>query len=170
MNAVSIVAQSLIRNSWTLAVAESCTAGMLGATLTTHSGASQWFLGGTIVYSNELKARLLGLDRSRLEAEGAVSKWTACVMASSMRTLAGADIGVSITGVAGPSGGSAEKPVGSVWFGMDGPRGLYSRLCRFEGDREAIRRLSVVEALDGIGRYSANSAATLTLWKQHGSP
>ena len=165
---VATVAQSMMQRSWTLAVAESCTGGMLGASLTMQPGASRWFLGGTIVYSNSLKARLLDLDRSRLESEGAVSEWTACAMAVAVRSRTGADLGVSITGVAGPSGGSPEKPVGSVWFALDAPHGTYTRLCRFGGDREAIRERSVLEALDGIGRYPASSAATLPSWNQPG--
>ncbi len=113
-----------------IAVAESCTGGLLGHKITSVSGSSEYFLGGVIAYSNEIKNRVLGIGNDVLRREGAVSETVAIQMATSVRGRFMADIGVGITGVAGPSGGSEEKPVGLVYIALaDGKR---CRVCRFD--------------------------------------
>lgn len=143
-----IVAEALIRTGATLAVGESCTGGGLGARLTSQAGASAWFVGGAITYSNDAKTRLLGVDPAVLERHGAVSSECAAAMADGARRVTGATWGLGITGIAGPSGGSAEKPVGLVWIGLSGPGGTETFEHRFwRGDREGVRRRAQTAAL-----------------------
>ncbi len=132
----------------TLAVAESCTGGGLGARLTNIPGSSDYFLGGVISYSNELKMTLLGVPKATLVAHGAVSEPTARAMAAGVTAATGADVGVSITGIAGPGGGTAEKPVGLVYIGL-AQKGQEPRAYRYTmfGNRTAIRQRAAQEAL-----------------------
>ena len=134
----------------TVAVAESCTGGGLGARLTAISGSSAAFLGGVISYSNDAKVNLLGVDRALLEQHGAVSAPVAEAMARGARERLGADIGVSITGVAGPEGGTEEKPVGLVYVGLATADGVTARENHFIGIREDVRRRSSQMALQMI--------------------
>ncbi|HEX3742562.1 MAG TPA: competence/damage-inducible protein A [Bryobacteraceae bacterium] len=136
----------------TLAVAESCTGGMLGARLTTVPGSSQYFAGGFITYSNALKRQILGVPAETLERFGAVSAETAEAMAAGARQRTGATYAMSITGVAGPEGGSEEKPVGLVYIGIAGPDGVAVTQRRFLGDRERIRVFTTQAALDFLRR------------------
>lgn len=131
----------------TVAVAESCTAGMLGAALTAYAGSSAFFRGGVIAYANDVKQALLRVPARTLEAHGAVSGQTAKAMAAGVRRLVGAEYGVAITGVAGPGGGTRRKPVGTVWTGVAGPAGAVARLHHFKGARAAVRRQAVAAAL-----------------------
>jgi PncC family amidohydrolase len=131
-------------------VAESCTGGGLGARITAVSGASDVFVGGVISYANEVKARLLGVPNDVLARYGAVSRECAEAMATGVRALIGADWAVSITGVAGPSGGTPEKPVGLVYIGVAGASGTTVIENRFVGDREAIRLRSTQAALTAL--------------------
>jgi nicotinamide-nucleotide amidase len=135
-----------------LATAESCTAGLVAGALTAVSGASDVFAGGAVTYSDEMKTTLLGVDPSLIATFGAVSDVVARAMAAGIRDVSGADLAVSVTGIAGPDGGSAEKPVGTVWFGIAGPHVVASEMRRFTGDRHAIRERSVVTALDLLRR------------------
>ena len=130
----------------TLAVAESCTGGGLGALITGIAGASHVFWGGVIAYRNAAKVDLLRVDAADLEQHGAVSREVAVAMAEGVRRVADATWGASITGIAGPSGGTPDKPVGTVWFAVDGPR-TSSAVRRFPGDRAEIRARSVDEAI-----------------------
>lgn len=145
----SAVGELLKSRKLTLAVAESCTGGMLGAKLTSVPGSSAYFLGGALVYSNESKTSLLGVDAGVLARDGAVSERCAAEMAERVRERAGADLGLSITGIAGPSGGTDEKPVGLVYLGLAGlsPEPEVVRK-RFAGARETIRLRAVMAALD----------------------
>ena len=137
----------------TLAVAESCTGGMVGAALTSVPGSSAAFLGGTIAYANEIKERALGVPHELLVAHGAVSEEVARAMAEGVRERFGADWGVSTTGIAGPGGGTEEKPVGTVCVGLAGPDGrVDSTTIRLGGDRSLVRRWSVACALDALRR------------------
>ena len=131
----------------TCATAESCTGGGVGAAITAVPGASDVFLGGVVSYSNDVKKGVLGVDGATLEEHGAVSAETAGEMAAGARRLVGADIAVSVTGIAGPGGGSAEKPVGLVWFGLASAAGVRTERCLFAGDRAAVRASAVVHAI-----------------------
>lgn len=150
---VEVLGQRLRSAGTTLAVAESCTGGMLGEELTAVPGASDFFLGGVIAYSNEVKENLLGVVPALLRTHGAVSKETARAMAEGVRQRFGADIGLSITGIAGPEGGSTDKPVGQVCLGLAAQQGCEERELCFPGSRERIRRWAVGRSLDGLRRF-----------------
>jgi nicotinamide-nucleotide amidase len=134
-----------------IAVAESCTGGMLGARLTSVPGSSDVFLGGVIAYDNAVKRELLGVSDSDIEQHGAVSGRVAAKMAESVRAALGAEIGIGITGVAGPGGGTPSKPVGTVWIALDGI-GTEARCLRLFGTREEVRQRAVQAALDMVRR------------------
>ncbi len=132
---------------WTIAVAESCTAGGLGWVLTKSSGSSDVFWGGFIVYANRAKTELLGLSPQMIETKGAVSQEVAIAMAKRVRERSSASLGIAITGVAGPGGGSPTKPVGTVWIAAACEGGVESSCFSFEGDRETVRGQAVIEAI-----------------------
>jgi nicotinamide-nucleotide amidase len=134
-----------------LAVAESCTGGMLGERITSIPGSSDVFLGGVIAYDNELKKKLLGVRGEDLERHGAVSEEVALQMASGVRDTTGADVGVSVTGIAGPGGGTPEKPVGLVWVAVHGSDAKARRF-HVGGDRTEIRQRAAQAALEMVRR------------------
>ena len=134
-----------------LAVAESCTGGLLGARITSIPGSSSVFLGGVLAYDNSAKVELLGVDAETIETHGAVSEPVVTAMASGVRSRLGADLGIAITGIAGPSGGTPEKPVGTVWIALDG-RVTTARCLRLIGDRTEVRQRAVQSALDLVRR------------------
>ena len=129
------------------ATAESCTGGGVGSAITGVPGSSAVFAGGVISYSNEVKRDVLGVDAGALERHGAVSPQVAAQMADGVRRLLKTDLAVSLTGIAGPDGGSDEKPVGLVWFGLSTPDGTRTEKCLFRGDRAQVRAQAVVHAL-----------------------
>ncbi len=129
------------------ATAESCTGGGVGSAITSIAGSSEVYLGGVVSYSNSVKSGVLGVSQATLAAHGAVSAECAAEMAEGARRLTGADLAVSVTGIAGPGGGSAEKPVGLVWFGVSSPAGVRAEKAIFPGGREDVRRAAVVHAL-----------------------
>lgn len=141
-----------------IAVAESCTGGLLGARLTAIPGSSSVVLGGVIAYANEVKRDLLGVRPETLEAHGAVSEPVAAEMAAGVRDSTGAEIGIAITGVAGPAGGTAEKPVGLVWIAVDLAGTVRTHGSRFIGDRAEIRFRSTQAALDIVRRMLGAAA------------
>jgi nicotinamide-nucleotide amidase len=146
--AAELLAMSLERG-FTVATVESCTGGLVGGALTAIAGSSSMVQGGLITYSNEAKTALAGVPRALIEQHGAVSEPVARAMAEGARARLDADFAVSITGVAGPGGGSVEKPVGLVHFACAGSSGTRHRERRFgEQSRDEIRRLSILEALD----------------------
>jgi nicotinamide-nucleotide amidase len=147
-----IVGRYLALRHKTLAVAESCTGGLLSERLTRVPGSSNYFLGGVVCYSNELKTRLAGVPTNLIEENGAVSKPIAIALAEGVRRNTGASIGLGITGIAGPGGGAAEKPVGLVFIALADERGAQVREFRFPGDRERVRNLSTTAALEMIRR------------------
>lgn len=127
----SAAAALLTARGYTLATAESCTGGALSASFTAMAGASDYFLGGVVSYSNEVKVRVLGVSPETLRLHGAVSRETALEMAEGVRRLCGSDYALSTTGIAGPSGGTPEKPVGTVWIGLATPQGVTARRFMF---------------------------------------
>ena len=130
----------------TLALAESCTGGLIGAAITAVPGASKVLWGGLISYDDAAKRALLGISEASLRRHGAVSMTVAEEMAAGARRVAGTTWSLAVTGIAGPSGGTPEKPVGTVWIALDGPsRG--ARRYDFDGDRDAIREATAVEAM-----------------------
>lgn len=131
----------------TVAVAESCTGGWLGRDLTSIPGASSVFWGGVVAYDNAAKVGVLGVPPATLAREGAVSEDVARAMAAGVVRLSGVTWGVGITGIAGPDGGTAEKPVGTVWIALAGPRPTV-RTYLIQGDRETVRREAVAHALE----------------------
>jgi PncC family amidohydrolase len=131
----------------TLATAESCTGGLLAGRITEVSGSSAYFTGGVVSYSYDAKEALLGVDHETLLAEGAVSEAVARQMAHGVRVRLEADVAVSVTGVAGPTGGTAEKPVGLTWIGLSDSSGEQAERFMWKGDRAANREQSVQAAL-----------------------
>jgi nicotinamide-nucleotide amidase len=132
---------------WTLAAAESCTGGLLADRITNVPGASEYFLGGIVAYSNAAKEHFLGVQASTLEAHGAVSRETALEMAIGVRRAFGADLAVSITGIAGPSGAQAGKPVGLTFIGVSGPARNRVERHVWPADRRGNKSLSAETAL-----------------------
>ncbi len=139
----------------TMAVAESCTGGMIGARMTDVPGSSDVFLGGIIAYANEVKLGLLGVDPAELEREGAVSESVVRAMAAGAASATGADLAVAVTGVAGPGGGSDAKPVGTVWFGFAVRGQVDTQRVGFPGTRADIRGRASQFALHGLWRRAA---------------
>jgi nicotinamide-nucleotide amidase len=147
-----VVGRLLQQSGKTIAVAESCTAGMLGMHLTRIPGSSNYFKGGILCYSNEAKIELCGVDAALLQRYGAVSAEAAKALASGVRRALHSSIGLSITGIAGPGGGSPEKPVGLVYIGMSDEKQSWSRHRIMPGDRESIRERSTYLALSWLRR------------------
>jgi nicotinamide-nucleotide amidase len=145
-----VVAQLLVEHRATIAAAESCTGGLLAERLTRIPGSSNYFLGGVVCYSNEMKTAWADVPPELIAAKGAVSSEVAIALAEGIRRHAGSTLGVGITGIAGPSGGSEEKPVGTVHIALTGPRGVKERLVHLPGDREAIRFYASQLALDMV--------------------
>jgi nicotinamide-nucleotide amidase len=143
----------LIKNNITIATAESCTGGLLAHKLTAVPGISSVFNAGFITYSNKAKIELLNVNPQTIEKNGAVSKETAVEMAKNARTKTQSSIGISITGIAGPDGGTLEKPVGLVFIGFSSAETDFYKELRLSGDRERIRNLTTLHALDIIRKY-----------------
>lgn len=131
----------------TLAVAESCTAGLLTGRIADQPGCSAWFRGGVVAYHNDLKQQLLGVPLELLLQHGAVSEPVARAMAVGVRRVCGTELGLSITGIAGPDGGTPEKPVGTVYLALADQEWCEVVQCRFSGDRAAVRQQSVEKGL-----------------------
>ena len=132
----------------TVATAESCTGGLIAGAITAVPGSSECFYGGVVSYDNSVKQNVLGVPAEVLHTVGAVSAECAKAMAEGVRRLTGTDLAVSVTGIAGPDGGSAQKPVGTVWFGLASAHGTHAEMRRFDGDRAAVRAQTVVHALE----------------------
>jgi len=147
-----VVASLLAGSGRSIATAESCTGGLLAERLTRVPGSSVWFPGGVVAYSNAQKVALLGVDETALATHGAVSEPVACALAEGARRRLGTDLGVGITGVAGPSGGSEDKPVGTVHLAVATPAGTRHRALRLLGDRERIRWQATQAALEMVRR------------------
>jgi nicotinamide-nucleotide amidase len=152
VNTVEQLAALLRERQWMLASAESCTGGLIAAACTDLSGSSEWFERGFVTYSNEAKAELLGVDPALVEAHGAVSEVVARAMAFGAVRHSHAQASVAVTGIAGPTGGTPDKPVGTVWFAFMVDGRLSSEMRRFDGDRAAVRRQTVEHALQRLVR------------------
>ena len=150
----SQVGELLRRRGWLLATAESCTGGWVAEAVTATAGSSAWFDCGWITYSNEAKQALLGVRPQTLETHGAVSRETVVEMVSGALVHSGATLAVAVTGIAGPGGGSDDKPVGTVWIAWK-RRGGYAKaeVFHFDGDRDAVRRQTVASALAGLEQH-----------------
>lgn len=151
----SAVATAFSQRGWTVAVAESCTGGLLAASLTDLAGSSQWFERGYVTYSNAAKVSCLQVSPMLIEAEGAVSEAVASAMALGAQLSSGATAAISITGIAGPGGGTPEKPVGTVCFGwvverVDASNHITTTTAHFLGDRQSVRHQAVIFALRGL--------------------
>jgi nicotinamide-nucleotide amidase len=142
-----LLADLLQNKQLKLVTAESCTGGMISSACTDLAGSSTWFERGFVTYSNEAKTELLGVDAALIEAHGAVSEQVARAMAFGAVRHSQAQVSIAVTGVAGPSGGSAAKPVGTVWFGFSVQGVLHSEMVRFDGDRAAVRQQTVLHGL-----------------------
>ena len=131
----------------TVATAESCTGGLIAAALTSTPGSSAYMLGGTVAYANRIKEVALGVEGMTIKNDGAVSREVAHQMAEGCRKVFASDFAVATTGIAGPDGGTKDKPVGTVWFAISGPNGTKTELANFHGSRDSIRSQSVDRAL-----------------------
>ena len=162
---VQILADGLRARGWRISTAESCTGGLIAGFCTDLAGSSDWFERGVVSYSNAAKTELLGVPAEMVEAHGAVSEAVARAMASAALQRSHADLAVAVTGVAGPGGGSASKPVGTVWLAWAwwraaGDIDTTASLQHFDGDRAAVRLATVGSALQGlIDRLDAGSSS-----------
>jgi len=144
------LAERLLAQHRCLATAESCTGGWIGKVCTDLPGSSGWFAGGLITYTNAAKTGLLDVAATMLASHGAVSEPIALAMAQGAQQSLAADYAIAVTGIAGPDGGSAEQPVGTVWIAWAGPDGITAQVFTFAGSRDAVRRQTVAAALEGL--------------------
>jgi nicotinamide-nucleotide amidase len=147
---VRLLADALQQKGRMMATAESCTGGLIAGACTDLSGSSNWFERGFVTYSNEAKTELLGVDAALIATHGAVSEEVARAMAQGAVARSRAQVAVAVTGVAGPTGGSREKPVGTVWFGWSADGQVRTERRRFDGDRAAVRAATVHYALQTL--------------------
>ena len=148
-----VVGEELSKRNFCLALAESCTGGAVSAKLTDVPGSSAYLTGSIVAYSNRIKTDQVGVDATLLEAYGAVSRETACAMAEGIRYRFGTELGVGVTGIAGPGGASPDKPVGLVYIAVAGPQGVMVEEERYTGQRTAIKTRTVNATLDLLRRY-----------------
>lgn len=153
LESCALLAALLLRQGWFLATAESCTGGLIAAHCTDLAGSSNWFERGFVTYSNAAKSELLGVDAALIDRHGAVSEAVVRAMARGALAHSHAQVAIAVTGVAGPGGGSAEKPVGTVWLAWATPMGLFSELKHFDGDRAAVRQATVHHALNRLTQH-----------------
>lgn len=148
--AVQEVGELLGLEDYTLTTAESCTGGLLASTLTDVSGSSAWFSGSVVAYSNDVKQKVLGVPEAVLVEHGAVSEAVVKAMAEGVKETIGADVSVAISGIAGPTGGTPDKPVGTVWVAWSWPYGTKAKIYQFSGSRDEIKAQSVLAAINGL--------------------
>jgi nicotinamide-nucleotide amidase len=142
--------EALRARRWTVATAESCTGGWIAKVLTDVAGSSAWFGWGFVTYQNQAKVAALQVAEALINEHGAVSEPVVRAMAEGARARSGAELSVAVSGIAGPDGGSQPKPVGTVWFAWSGPAGTSAEVHQFDGNREAVRRASVLCAIRGM--------------------
>jgi len=150
------IGQLLRKRALKLALAESCTGGLIGHRITDVPGSSEYFLGGIVAYAYEAKVALLGVSWDTLNTKGAVSQETVLEMARGARRVLNTDIAVSVTGIAGPGGGTPEKPVGTTWIGLVAEEGEWTRLFQFSGNREQNKVSSANAAFQILLDYLQN--------------
>jgi nicotinamide-nucleotide amidase len=148
-----VVAKLFRDSGLTLSLAESCSGGLIAQRITDIPGCSRYFLEGVVTYSNAAKMRLLGVPAELLDSCGAVSSECAAAMATGVRQASGSDLGLAVTGIAGPDGGSEEKPVGTVFISLSSPDGCRTKRFQFDGNRDGIRVLTAWTALDWLRQY-----------------
>jgi nicotinamide-nucleotide amidase len=148
-----VVGETLKKKGLTISVAESCTGGLIGNLLTHVAGSSSYLMGGVVVYSNQAKVDLLKVSPATIEAHGAVSDRTVREMAEGVAKSLKTDMGVAVTGIAGPDGGSRQKPVGTVHIGLSAGEKTFSRKYRFWGTRKQVKLNTAMMALDWVRRY-----------------
>ena len=158
---VTRLGAALCARGWTLATAESCTGGLTGHVLTNMAGSSDWYAGGVVSYSNHVKEHLLGVDRTIFEDKGAVSRDCVLAMVRGVCRITGAGVGVALSGIAGPGGGSPEKPVGTVWIAWQVQGHGVAECMHFTGSREEIKEQSVAAALTGLLRCLQENGVTV---------
>ena len=145
----------LVEQGWQVTTAESCTGGGVASAITAIAGSSQWFETGFVTYANSAKARLLGVSEATLAQEGAVSRAVVEQMAAGAKAASGADLAVAVSGIAGPDGGTPDKPVGTVWFAWaDAAGGITSECYVYQGDRAQVRHQACVTALRELARLA----------------
>ena len=145
------LAQRLSQRGWRVAAAESCTGGGISAAITAIPGSSAWFEYGIVSYANQAKHKLLQVSTRTLDEQGAVSEAVVREMLKGVLALAGADVAVAVSGIAGPTGGTADKPVGTVWFAWGLASGeVRTQLLHFTGDRQSVQQQSVAQGLRGL--------------------
>jgi nicotinamide-nucleotide amidase len=150
LHSIDQLAEKLKKDGYLLATAESCTGGMIAAACTALAGSSDWFERGFVTYSNNAKQEQLGVDAALIAEHGAVSEPVVRAMAFGAIRHSKAQVSIAVTGVAGPTGGSAAKPVGTVWFGFSVNGALHSEVRHFDGDRAAVREATVRHALQRV--------------------
>jgi nicotinamide-nucleotide amidase len=148
-----VVADLFVQRGLTLAVAESCTGGMIAQRITSRPGSSRYFLEGAVTYGNAAKCRQLGVAAALIEEKGAVSGEVAAAMAKGVRDTAGSSLGLAVTGIAGPEGGTDDKPVGTVFISLAAADGCWTKRFQFGGSRDEIRVITAWTALDWLRRY-----------------
>jgi len=148
-----VVGDVLREKNLKLAVAESCTGGLIGHLLTNVPGASDYYIGGIVSYANDVKTHVLGVSPVTIEKHGAVSGETVLEMARGVRHILKADIGLSVSGIAGPGGGTPEKPVGTVWIGLNSEEAEQARCYVWGGDRIEIKEYAARQALEIVVEY-----------------
>ncbi len=156
------IGRLLLGRGWTLGTAESCTGGGVGSRVTAVSGSSSYYLGGIVAYHNDIKQNHLGVSAETLETHGAVSEQTAREMARGVRRTVGASVGLAVTGIAGPTGGTADKPVGTVFIGVSSEQGEEDRHFVFSGGRQSVRAQSEDAALALLRDHLMGSASEET--------
>ncbi|MCB0393443.1 MAG: CinA family protein, partial [Bdellovibrionales bacterium] len=147
---VSNITELLRNRNETLSLAESCTGGLISAEIVRRPGVSDVYLGAVVSYADSLKAQVLGVNSKSLEEFGAVSREVAIEMAQGARVALNSNWSIAVTGVAGPTGGTAEKPVGTVWISVIGPEYLDTQVYKFDGDREMVQNQTLVQALKNL--------------------
>jgi len=150
MREIERLGQTLVARGQWLCTAESCTGGLIAATLTDVSGSSQWFRGAVVAYANEVKEALLQVPREALVAHGAVSEPVVLAMAPGASMALGAQCSVAVSGIAGPTGGTPDKPVGTVWMAWSVDGAVDAELKHFSGDRAAVKAATVRAAVEGL--------------------